>query len=109
MSNAPRIGISNPSTSVRRLDMSLEATSFASDVNPGTANVLNGAIAHSVTFTTTPQDVSVAHRLGRKPRGWLITRQFAAPAGIVEVSSDDRFLVLRNLGAPAYSAELLVY
>jgi len=25
------------------------------------------------------------------------------------VSSDDRFLVLQNLGAPAYRAELLVY
>lgn len=110
MSNAPRPGGGgNPVTAIRRLSFEREAEAVASDTTPATANVINGALPASVTFTATPQTVSVAHKLGRKPRGWLVTRQFSAPFAAVEVSSDDRFLVLQNLGAPAYRAELLVY
>ena len=109
VSNVPRVGARNPSTAIRRLSRDVAAVAVAADTTPAAANVINGAVALSVAFTATPQTVQIAHKLGRKPRGWVVSRQFTAPFAAVEVSSDDRFLTLQNLGGPAYSAELLVY
>ena len=109
VSNVPRIGARNPSTAIRRLDRTAAALAVAADTTPAAANVINGAVTLSVSFTATPQTVQIAHKLGRKPRGWIVCRQFDAPFGAVEVSSDDRFLMLQNLGGPVYRAEIMVY
>lgn len=110
MSNVPRPGGGgNPPQTIRRLETTREAVAVVDDTTPAAGNVLNTGRALAVAFDASPQDRSLAHRLGRKPRGWIVTRQFDAPASVIEVSSDDRFLVLRNLGAAAYRAEILVY
>ncbi len=57
--------------------------------------IKGGAMVENVKFTAATQDVQ--HKLGRKPRGWMVLR-LRAPAGesnvFYEVSSDTAKLTL---------------
>ena len=103
MSGAP------PAGSIRRLDFDRTAEAVASDTALATANLLNGASRVSVSFDASPQTRSIAHKLGRVPRGWIVTRQLFAPTLVREVSSDANYLTLENLGAASSAAELVVF
>jgi len=101
--------VSAPATSVRRLGQGVESTSLANDLAPAMRNMLNGAVMARAEFTASPQAITVVHRLGRAPRGWLVSRVTGGPWGAYELSSDAQVIVLRNIGAPAYAADLVVF
>lgn len=103
MSGAP------PAKTIRRLDLDRPSEATATDVALATANLLNGAAKLTVAFDASPQDRLIAHGLGRRPRGWIVSRVFTAPWDAFEVSSDDLYLTIRNVGAAAYSGEILVF
>lgn len=109
MSNAPRPGVSNPPTEIRRLDMSREGVATADDTAPAAGNPLNPSRVLVADIATSPQVLTLAHRLGRKPRGWIVSRALVAPVSLFEVSSDDRFLVLQSTGAAPSRVEVTVY
>lgn len=41
-------------------------------------------------------DNRIAHKLGRKPKGYVVTRSTGGAADLYEVSRDDRFITLNS-------------
>lgn len=43
---------------------------------------------------------TITHKLGRVPKGWIVTRSSGAAAQLYEVSKDDKVIVLNSTGTP---------
>jgi hypothetical protein len=65
--------------------------------------------AAQVTFTALIVSVDLAHKLGRKPLGWLVTRVRGGPASPYETASDARILSLTCGVAVDTIVDLWVY
>lgn len=103
MSGAP------PARTIRRLSLDAPSEAAATDTALATANVLNGASRLTVTFDASPQDRQIAHRLGRVPRGWIVSRARNGAAAVYELASDALYLTLRNTGVATSEIDLVVF
>ncbi len=67
----------------------LMQSQWASQLNPLLASPLsNGVYLRAVALLT--GDNAVMHRLGRKPQGWLVIRQYNAYAGLFDKQADNQ-------------------
>lgn len=66
-------------------------------------------VHHKVTSLATGADATIAHGLGRAPRGWSVADVVGGPNLLTRVSSDSKHIVLRNTGAVTIGFAVWVY
>ncbi len=98
-----------PARAIRRLSLDAPSEAAATDTALAVANVLNGASRLTVVFDNAPQDKQIAHRLGRVPRGWIVSGARNGPQQVYEIAKDAAYLTLRNIGVATSEIDLVIF
>lgn len=104
-----RRGAVLPPGAVRRLSTDMVAIGAADDVRAAVALPFAGGRALSLSFTASPQTQTAAHRLGRTPSGWIVTRVTGGLSSLVETARDDLTISLQHTGGATVSVDVWVY